>query len=59
MQDFIAILIASFAAGYLLRKAWLRFTHRSGGTCGSCASCGSSDSIKSRPLVTISTDSIQ
>ena len=56
MQDILAILIAVAAAGYLLRKTWLRLTHRSGGACGSCSSCGSGESIKSRPLVTISTD---
>jgi len=56
MQDIIAISIVAIAAGYLARQAWLRFSRKSGGSCGSCPSCGSNDSIKSRPLITISLD---
>jgi hypothetical protein len=56
VQDFLAILIAAAAAGYLARKLWLRLAHRSGGGCDSCSSCGSGDSIKSRPLMSISLD---
>jgi len=56
MQDVLAISIAAVAASYLARQAWLRFSRKQSGTCGSCPSCNSNDSIKSRPLVTISTD---
>jgi hypothetical protein len=56
MQDILAISIAAVAAGYLARQAWLRFSRKQGGVCSSCPSCSSNDSIKSRPLITISTD---
>jgi len=56
MQDILAISIAAIAAGYLARQAWLRFSRKQGGACGSCPSCSANDSIKSRPLVNISLD---
>jgi hypothetical protein len=52
MQDVLAILSASIAAAFLARRAWQRFSRRSG-ACGSCPSCGSNDVLKSKPLVTI------
>ena len=56
MQNAVAILIACLAAAYLLRRTWLHFMRGGQGKCGSCPSCGHSDTIKSRPLVTISLD---
>jgi hypothetical protein len=56
MQNVIAILIVAAAAAYLARMAWLRFYSQKGGSCGSCPSCSANDSIKQRPLVTISMD---
>ena len=56
MQDAIAILIVLAAAAYLARLAWLKFYGPHGGSCGSCPSCSSNDTIKQRPLVTISMD---
>jgi hypothetical protein len=53
MQDAIAILIAVVAAGFLARRAWLRFAARRSG-CGACSSCPSADSTKSATLVNIS-----
>lgn len=58
MQDILAISIVAIAAGYLARQGWLRFSRKTGGSCGSCPSCGSNDSVKSRPLVTISLDAL-
>lgn len=54
MQDFVAISIVAIAAGYLARQAWLRLSLKRGGSCGSCSNCGTTNTIKSRPLVTIS-----
>ena len=56
MQDALAISIVAVAVAYFIRAAWLRFYRQKGGACGSCPSCSSNDSIKSRPLVTISMD---
>ena len=56
MQNVLAISIACLAAAYLLRRAWLHFVRGGQGKCGSCPSCGESDTIKSRPLVSISLD---
>jgi hypothetical protein len=59
MQDLLAILIVAAAVAFLVRRAWLKITRRRGSACGSCAGCGAADSITSRPLVTLSTESFQ
>jgi attachment p12 family protein len=56
MQQVLTILIVATAAAYLARAAWSRIYGEKGGACGSCSSCSSNDSIKQRPLVTISMD---
>jgi FeoB-associated Cys-rich membrane protein len=56
VQNILTILIVAAAAAYLARAAWSRLYGQKGGACGSCPSCSSNDSIKSRPLVTISMD---
>jgi hypothetical protein len=56
MQNAIAIMIVLAAAAYLARLAWLKFYSPQGGACGSCPSCSANDTIKQRPLVTISMD---
>jgi hypothetical protein len=56
MQDTLTILIVALAVAYLVRAAWLRFYGQKGSACGSCPSCSANDTIKSRPLVTISLD---
>jgi hypothetical protein len=53
MQDILAILIVAIAASFLARRGWQRFARRQGGACGSCPSCSASDSLHSKPLVTI------
>jgi hypothetical protein len=58
MQDILAISIVVVAAGFLARQAWLTVARKGSGKCGSCSNCGTTDSIKSRPLVTISLDSL-
>jgi hypothetical protein len=55
IQNVIAIAIVCLAAAYLARRAWLRFV-RGEGKCDTCPSCGDSDTIKSRPLVSLSLD---
>jgi hypothetical protein len=53
MQDILAISIVAVSAAFLMRRAWQRLAHRSGGTCGSCADCGSHGS---QQLISISPD---
>jgi len=53
MQDAIAILLTFFAAGYLVRVAWLRMVGSATGGCGSCGNCEEASQQDTLSLVQI------
>jgi hypothetical protein len=56
MQDFVALLIVTVSAVFLIRRGWQQMTRRRAGACGSCSHCAVKSSITSRSLITIASD---